>query len=39
MTLTNDNKHHVIFGTGPVGIAVMEELVKQGRYRRHPKSA
>jgi nucleoside-diphosphate-sugar epimerase len=34
MTYANDNKYHVIFGTGPVGMAVMEELVKQGKRVR-----
>ncbi len=33
-TNNNSNELHVIFGTGPVGFAVMEELVKRGKQVR-----
>ena len=29
--MSNPNELHVIFGTGPVGLSVMNELVKQGK--------
>src|SRR5919107_4877939 len=29
-----DNELHVVFGTGPVGLAVMDELVRKGRRVR-----
>ena len=31
--VTDNNELHVVFGTGPVGMAVMDELVSKGRYR------
>jgi nucleoside-diphosphate-sugar epimerase len=33
-TAVNTQETHVIFGTGPVGLAVMRELVKQGKCVR-----
>ena len=32
--MSNPNELHVIFGTGPVGLSVMNELVKQGKTVR-----
>ena len=29
-----DNELHVVFGTGPVGLAVMDELVSKGKRVR-----
>jgi hypothetical protein len=29
-----DNELHVVFGTGPVGLAVMDELVSKGKRGR-----
>ena len=29
-----DNELHVVFGTGPVGLAVMDDLVRKGRRVR-----
>ena len=29
-----DNELHVVFGTGPVGLAVMDELVSKGKHVR-----
>ena len=34
MSLNNDNERHVIFGTGPVGLAVMDELLTRGKRVR-----
>src|SRR5947209_3313646 len=32
--MSNNNELHVVFGTGPLGSAVMRELVKQGKRVR-----
>ena len=32
--MSNTNDLHVIFGTGPVGLAVMDELLRQGKRVR-----
>src|SRR5688572_27996417 len=32
--MSNTNELHVIFGTGPVGLAVMDELLKKGKRVR-----
>ena len=32
--MTNDNELHVIFGTGPLGMAVMRQLVAKGKHVR-----
>ena len=31
--VTDNNELHVVFGSGPVGMAVMDELVSKGSYR------
>jgi hypothetical protein len=31
--LTDNNELHVVFGTGSVGMVLMDELVSRGRYR------
>ena len=31
--MTDNNELHVVFGSGPVGMAVMDELVSKGSYR------
>ncbi len=32
--MTDNNQLHVVFGTGPVGLSVMDALVKRGRRVR-----